>query len=340
MAIEPTTTTLPPFVYGIIFLLCGVLALATGAALFFFQRFYAPEPSAIRQRLQRFKHIEEESQKELLTDRGLARLLKDPEFANAALGKILAQYSFAQHLRRLLRQAGVKVPLDRYFMLFFVLPWVLGLIISPQLGLLSAFGGVALLNTLVYFNLVRLKRQRLGQLTLQLPDALSLVTSSLRAGHSFQTALSICVSELAEPISSEFGQVVNDINLGLPLKDSLHKLVYNVDSLPDIQMFTTAVLIQKESGGNLAEVLDKLSFTIRERFKLKRQISALTGQSRMTGYVLGLAPLFLIIFLSIFMYSYIRPLWETGTGHMLLMIAMMLQIAGFFVMRRIVDIRI
>jgi tight adherence protein B len=105
-------------------------------------------------------------------------------------------------------------------------------------------------------------------------------------------------------------------------------------------MFTTAVLIQKESGGNLAEVLDKLSFTIRERFKLKRQISALTGQSRMTGYVLGLAPLFLIIFLSIFMYSYIRPLWETGTGHMLLMIAMMLQIAGFFVMRRIVDIRI
>ena len=134
--------------------------------------------------------------------------------------------------------------------------------------------------------------------------------------------------------------MVRDINLGIPVPDALVRLVNKLDALPDICIFATAVTIQREAGGNLAEILESLANTIRERFKLKGQIAALTGQSRLTGYVLGGAPATMLVGLSIFMYSYVKPLYETDMGHLALMVAMGLQIVGFLVMRKIIDIRI
>ena len=117
-------------------------------------------------------------------------------------------------------------------------------------------------------------------------------------------------------------------------------MVAKLDTLPDVRMFSTAVVIQREAGGNLAEVLEKLGYTIRERFKLKAQISALTGQSRLTGYVLGGAPALILTFLTVFMYSYVKPLYETDMGHLALGAVVILQCIGFFVMKKIIDIRV
>jgi tight adherence protein B len=130
------------------------------------------------------------------------------------------------------------------------------------------------------------------------------------------------------------------MNLGIPVKEAMEKMVGNLDNMPDVKMFCTAVLIQREAGGNLAEILDKLSNTIRERFKLKGQIMALTGQARLTGYVLGCAPLVLLGILSMFFYSYVKPLYETEMGKMLLIVAAVLQVIGFLVMKKIIEIRV
>ena len=102
----------------------------------------------------------------------------------------------------------------------------------------------------------------------------------------------------------------------------------------------SAVIIQREAGGNLAEVLEKLGYTIRERFKLKGQIAALTGQSRMTGYVLGAAPILLLSFLTLIMYGYVKPLYESDLGHILLLVILVLQVIGFMIMKKIIDIRV
>lgn len=134
--------------------------------------------------------------------------------------------------------------------------------------------------------------------------------------------------------------MVKDINLGIPVRESLARMVSKLDTLPDVRMFATAVAIQREAGGNLAEVLENLGYTIRERFKLKGQIAALTGQSRLTGYVLGCAPVVLLAGLSVFFYDYVAPLYETEFGHYALIAAFILQVIGFFVMKKIIDIRV
>ena len=195
-----------------------------------------------------------------------------------------------------------------------------------------------LIPLMAYLYVIIKKKKRFNRFTLQLPDALNLMTSSLRAGHAFQSSLKIVSTEMPEPISGEFSDLVRDINLGIPVKESLERLVHKLDTLPDVHMFVTAVLIQREAGGNLAEVLDKLSYTIRERFKLKGQIAALTGQSRLTGYLLGAAPIVLFILLT-FM-GYTKPLMEHPLGYLLLGIGGFVMLIGFIIMRKIVDIRV
>jgi tight adherence protein B len=216
--------------------------------------------------------------------------------------------------------------------------------IMVVLGVVSGFIIISLVGILVpigAYSLVLFKRsQRYGKFIAQLPDALSMITSALRAGHSFQSALTVVSSEMPNPIAIEFASMVKDINLGIPVRESLARMVLKLDTLPDVRMFATAVAIQREAGGNLAEVLENLGYTIRERFKLKGQIAALTGQSRLTGYVLGGAPAVLLAGLSLFFYPYVQPLYETDMGHLALLIAFILQMIGFFVMKKIIDIRV
>lgn len=326
----------------LLFLFIGMSTLAVGAAIFFFQRYNSPEPSIIHQRLIQLK--ERSKQEAILEEteaaKKMARLYKDGDYNNEQLGKKLEQLNFFKHLKALMQQAGMKTPADKYFITNMMLPMVL----LTVLGLATGFFILALLGpgaaALSYYYVIFMRGRRMNKFVNQLPDALSMITSALRAGHSFQSALSVVSTELADPISTEFASMVRDINLGIPVKEALNRMVGKLDTLPDVRMFATAVLIQREAGGNLAEVLEKLGYTIRERFKLKGQIAALTGQSRLTGYVLGGAPAFILTGLSIFMYGYVKPLWETDMGHLALGAVVILQAIGFFIMKKIIDIRV
>jgi tight adherence protein B len=243
-------------------------------------------------------------------------------------------------LQKALRQAGMKTPVDKFVLTFLFIPLGFGFVLMLLLkNPMMLFLGIAIFVVAVMMVKMRQKK-RLNRISTQLPDALNLITSSLRAGHSFQSAMTIVVNELPDPLASEFAQVVSDINWGIPVKDALTKMVNSLDGLVDIRMFVTSLIIQRETGGNLAEILDKLSTTIRERFKLKGQIAALTGQARLTGYILGCAPAGLFLFLSLFMGKYVEPLTTTEIGKVALVVACIMQIIGFFVMKKIIEIRV
>lgn len=323
-------------------ILFTLAALMLAAALYFLQSYMFPEPTLMQQRLQQLK-VRQQEEDSLIGDvgaAGFASLFKGSQYANENLGKILSRYSLTAQIHRAIRQAGLKTPVDKFIMTFLVIPIGVGLLFSVLLvNPLPVALGIGYFMLVMLSLKMRLKK-RLAQLTAQLPDALNLITSSLRAGHSFQSALNIVVTELPDPLSSEFSQVLSDINWGIPVKDALNKMVANLDNLPDIRMFVTSLIIQREAGGNLAEVLDKLSYTIRERFKLQGQIKALTGQSRLTGYVLGCAPAGLFTFLFIFMNSYIAPMLKSTLGQILLGVALVMQVIGFFVMKKIIEIRV
>jgi tight adherence protein B len=317
-------------------------AIAVGTAIFFWMRYKSPEPSLLQDRLRRLKGQGASDAEKLASETLLRtnRFYKDSDYKNEKLGRQLEQFAFFRQFKLLMLQSGMKQPPDAYFMNRLALPAVLMLV----LGLVTGFMPLLLLPMLLVAGTiisVRMQRQkRYNRFIAQLPDALTMLTSSLRAGHSFQSALVLISSEMSEPIGVEFSMMVRDINLGIPVREALLRLVSKMDSLPDVCMFATAVTIQREAGGNLAEVLENLSRTIRERFKLKGQISALTGQSRLTGYVLGAAPITLLAGLSLIMYNYVKPLYETDIGHLCLLGAAILQGIGFMVIRKIIDIRV
>lgn len=319
-----------------------LMAIGLGVAIFLFQRYNNPEPTAMQKRLMRIKerHQEETPHVDQEKLKKLASLFKDADYQNEKLGKQLEQFSFFMKLKIRLQQAGMATPADKYFMMNMVLP----LVVMVAIGLFSGFFVLALVGCIVpvaSYSIVLFRRsQRYGKFIAQLPDALSMITSALRAGHSFQSALTVVSTEMPIPIATEFASMVKDINLGIPVRESLARMVAKLDTLPDVRMFATAVAIQREAGGNLAEVLENLGYTIRERFKLKGQIAALTGQSRLTGYVLGCAPVVLLAGLSVFFYTYVAPLYETELGHYALIAAFILQVIGFFVMKKIIDIRV
>jgi tight adherence protein B len=326
----------------LILLALFLMAVGFGAAIFLFQRYNNPDPTVIQKRL---LSIKERREDEILVVedekiRKLALLFKDAEYQNDRLGQQFERIDFFLKLKIRLQQAGISTPADKYFMMNLLLPAVIFIL----LGLVSGFFALVLVGPVWMagaYAMVLFKRgQRYGKFITQLPDALSMITSALRAGHSFQSALSVVSTEMPPPISTEFASMVKDINLGIPVRESLTRLVSKLDTLPDVRMFATAVSIQREAGGNLAEVLESLSYTIRERFKLKGQIASLTGQSRLTGYVLGGAPAFLLAVLSLFFYGYVAPLYETDFGHAALIAAFILQMIGFFIMKKIVDIRV
>jgi tight adherence protein B len=166
-----------------------------------------------------------------------------------------------------------------------------------------------------------------------------MITNALRAGHSLQSALSLVSLEFKDPIGTEFSQLTNDINLGIPMKDALERMANTMESVTDLRLFTTAVMINREAGGNLAEVLEKLGYTIRDRFKFKGHLKAITGQSRLTGYVIGLMPLFLGLIFSVISPGYTDPLFDTVLGLILLVAAIGMEILGMFIIGKIVNIR-
>ena len=171
------------------------------------------------------------------------------------------------------------------------------------------------------------------------PEAIDTLARSVRAGHAFTTALEMISNEVSEPVGGEFRKLYEEQKFGLPVRDALMNLAERVP-LVDVKFFVTAVMIQRETGGNLAEILDNLSYVIRERFKIHRQVRVYTAQGRLTmGLLMGMPPL-IVVFMMLTNPSFMRPLFDDPLGHTLLVLGITLQTIGYFVIRKIIRIQV
>jgi tight adherence protein B len=193
--------------------------------------------------------------------------------------------------------------------------------------------------TLPWLYVRRCKAKRVAAFEEIFPEAIDLLGRAIRAGHGLSTALKMVADEMGDPLGTEFRRVFEEQKFGLPLEESLKGLADRVD-LADVRIFNTGVLIPRAVGGNLAEIMDNLARTIRERFTIQRQVRVYTAQGRFTGYLLAVLPIIIGFLIYLLNRDYMSILWAEDIGRVLIAAALLLQIVGFFVIRRIVDIEV
>jgi len=243
-------------------------------------------------------------------------------------------------LRFLIRQAGIRVTPVQLLALtaaLFVAGAVLGGI--TPMGALAAPLAAVLAGSLPMLWLFWKRHQRLEKFENQMPDALDLLARSLRAGHSMADGLRLIGEEMAEPIAAEFQRCYRQQELGVPLETTLDEMTVRVPN-PDLRFFVNAVVLQRQTGGDTAEILDKIARLVRERFQIRAQVKALTGEGRLSGLVLLALPIVLAVYMHVRNPNYLAVLFRDQIGHWMVIGAIVLQIVGAFVIKRIVDIKI
>jgi tight adherence protein B len=233
----------------------------------------------------------------------------------------------------LLYRAGSTTPASRFVGISLVI--ALGAFSATTVLLDSNAAGLvaALLGLIPLGLLMRQATRRMRLFEEQFPEALELMTRALRAGNSLSFAFQFAGEELPDPIGTEFGQVSEELKLGQDVTTALSNLTYRIDA-GDLPYFATAILIQRETGGNLAELLDSLGYVIRERFKLFARIKSLTSVGRATANILGVWPLGLVGLLTLTGTTFIQSLWTTPQGHIMVAIAAGLIVLGYWLCRR------
>jgi tight adherence protein B len=274
-------------------------------------------------------------------DEAMPSILKEDILSEIPLfNRVLYRMSLARRAETFLDQADVKMRVGVFFLILAVL-FALGLL----LGILFHRGilfGLALSIIFVAIPLIYLankRKKRFDKFTQQFPDALDMIARSLRAGHSFTSAMQVVYQEMPDPVSKVFRIAYDEQNLGLSISESLDNMTTRINSL-DLSFFVTAVNIQRETGGNLAEIFEKIGTTIRERFKILGQVKIYTAQGKLSGYILTAIPIFLAFAIWVISPDYIEVLYTTTIGMYLIAAAVVLQIIGFFVIRKIINIRI
>jgi len=254
--------------------------------------------------------------------------------------KILFKLEIAKRSEQLLDQADVKITVGALFLTVGVL-FAVGLsigVISGRGILLGLVLGLILATVPILYLMFK-RQQRVKKFTEQFPDTLDMLARSLRAGHSFNSAMQVVADEMPDPISKLFRVAYDEQTLGLSLAESLHNMTERINSI-DLMFFVVAVNIQRETGGNLAEILEKLGITIRERFRILGQLKVYTAQGRLSGYILAALPIFMAFIIWLINPDYMKVLFESKTGIYMVAAAIVMQVMGFFVIRKIIHIQI
>ncbi len=270
-----------------------------------------------------------------------ASILRDELLSQIpVLHKGLSRLRLAHALDTLLKQADSPMRVGELLLFTLVLGaagFGLGYLVGRSL--ISAIVGCGALACLPIVNVIRRKRKRVNAFVGQFPDALDLMTSALRAGHAFTGAIQLVGDEMPDPVSSEFKETFDEQNLGLTFKEALMNLADRVDSM-DVRFFVIAMIIQRETGGNVAEILEKISYTIRERFKMLGQLRALTADARLSGIVLALLPVVVALIILLINPTYILFLFKDPTGRIMLGVAVTMMVVGYIWIKRIVNIEV
>jgi len=256
------------------------------------------------------------------------------------LDRLAGKMRWGSRLSDLISQAGAHVGVSTIVVTSLAMGLVTGVITAlvsrqPWAMLPGAVVGASVPVLL----LMRKRRKRLARFEEQFPEALDLLSRAIRAGHAFTTALGMVADEAPDPIGPEFKKTFEEQNFGIALKDALMNLAERVPII-DVRFFVTAVLIQRETGGNLSEILDNLSHVVRERFKILRQVRVYTAHGRMTGYVLMALPAALAIALSFINPEHMRVLFDEHMGRLMILATIILQGTGYVWIRQVVKIEV
>jgi tight adherence protein B len=263
-------------------------------------------------------------------------LMSEIPFVN----RFLVRMQAALQLKRMLDQADLHITPSRLVM-FSAMAGMLGALAASVITisiLIMVVSGIAA-AVIPFVHVWWKRRKRFDAFLEHLPDALDLMSRGLSAGHAFSEALHMVSAEMPEPVASEFRKTYEEQNLGLSLKLALENLTQRMPLL-DLRMCVTAVLIQRETGGNLAEILEKVAYTIRERFRIMGDLKTLTTSSRMSAWLLCGLPIFVTIVITGMNPDYMSVLWKDPRGHYLIAAAMILQVTGMLIVRKILDIKI
>ena len=308
--------------------------------------------SGVSARLERYA-AGRESGKAASTGQGGLQELLNQSVALAQLNRVVEGRDFGANLARDIARADLRLKPSEFLAI-----WAVSIVGLPLLFIVFSVGLSALRNPLALliaafigfmlprFWLGRRKGGRLGAFNKQLPDTITLLANGLRAGSSFLQAVELVVRESRPPVSTEFSRVIREVNLGLPFEQAMENMVRRVRS-DDLELMATAINIQHTVGGNLAEILDSIAYTIRERIRIKGEIRTLTAQQRLSGYVVGFLPIGLAGFLFVAAPNFMSPMFEKPPealglplGVVILGLGGFMMFIGFMLIRRIVDIEV
>jgi len=271
----------------------------------------------------------------------IQHLLKSAVYSEVPwLNELLAKMQFAQRLDLLLERANLDMSLPLFLLCSIVagcVAFFLMVVIGQPFLVALIVSLIALLCPYFYVKYVTWKRMRL--FLEQMPDGLDMISQSLQAGLGLTQAMVFVSKEMADPLGTEFSVFIEEVNLGLPLADALKKFEERM-SLPEVRLFNTALLVQREVGGSLAELLNKLSDIIRDRFRIERLIKSLTGQNRMSAWVVCSIPPFLAVFMFFRERELMNDMLSDPVGRGMLAAALVLEVLGILVFRKLIKVHI
>jgi tight adherence protein B len=316
----------------IVFLVVAVAAFAAGSLLD--QR--SAQARLIKERLATVQKAPERAPEEELA------LLRDEQLSQIpALDTLLRRSERISAIQKMLAQAGMTLRAGNFLGLSVITAVAAAIVAfvltrnNPAVAWAALFIGFLLPYSYASFR----RNKRFEKFEELFPEAIDTLARAVRAGHAFTTALEMISNEVSEPVCSEFRKLYEEQKFGMPVRDALMNLT---DRMPlvDVKFFVTAVMLQRETGGNLAEILDNLSYVIRERFKIQRQVRVYTAQGRLTMALLMGMPPVIVMTMLVMNPAFIRPLFSDPIGHTLLVAGITLQTIGYFVIRKIIRIQV
>ena len=288
----------------------------------------------IRGQLQRLSMVgaQDLADKDILRDRRLSSI--------SFVDQLLSGTGLAKNLEILLYQAGIEMKVGTFVLMSLVIGAAATFLFILFLGrpLFGLAVGV-FVAFIPYFVAKSKKTKRTRLMEEQLPDSMDLMTSALRAGLSLPAALQLVAQEAPSPLAEEFGHTFDEQNLGLDIRDAMLNLARRIDSV-DVKFFVTAVVVQRETGGNLAEIMQNISHIVRERFRILGDVRTLTAHGRFSGIILSVLPVFMAFLIAIIAPDYMMGFLKDPTGQAFLMAAFILQVIGFLWIRKVVNIRV
>jgi len=290
----------------------------------------------IRQRLESVRKVDQRG--EITLD---LKLIRDEMLSSVPLvHRIMMRLSWSGRLRELIEQAGLKIRPAK-FVLFAGVMGAGGYVLVSRVyrtGLISVVVGL-ICAALPFAFLLWKRRKRLDSFEEHFPEALDLLGRAVRAGHPFTTGLEMISKEAPEPVAGEFRKAFEEQNFGLPLRDALINMAERIPVV-DVRFFVTALLVQKETGGNLAEILDELSRVIRDRFRIYREVQVKTAQGRLSAMIMIALPMIMMLVLQFLNPTYMQVLFRDPLGPTILGVCAVMQVIGSFILWRIVSIKV